>query len=194
MYQAKNPYSEPGEKLQLDYAPLQMQPSGFEQVDLSPLEEKAAGLESAAKLSNSDTPSKKTGNGQNIGQNALNNADQGMAFLANEYNNFTNVSGSSKESTKQTINSTVSGASLGLSIGGPWGALIGAVVGAGAGIIDSGHDNQVRIEEADKFHRDMLQERKAQRKRDYQMSKGEQVSKAEGNNVGSQSKFINRYS
>lgn len=190
MYQAENPYSSVKPKPQLGFAPMQINPQPIKEVDLSSLEEKAAGLESEQDRLNTDNPGSKP----QIGKNALSNADGIASFALNEYNNFQNVSGSSNESRNQAVSSTLKGASLGLQVGGPWGALVGAVVGAGAGIIDANRDNKTRIKEADQYHKDLLAERKAQRKKEYQLSKGEQTSNAQGNILGLQENFINRYS
>lgn len=192
MYQADNPYNPPEKKAQLNYAPMQINPTPIKQVDLSSLEEKADGLKSAQEFTGKNNAASAV-KGSGIGKKALNNADGIAAFASKEYNNMSIISGSSDESRNQAVGSTLEGASLGFQVAGPWGALVGAVIGAGVGIADANHDNKIRIKESDRYHKDLLAERKAQRRKEYQLSKGEQASNAKGNILGLQEDFTNRY-
>lgn len=180
----QNPY-DLEEKVQTGFRPVLLQPNTIEKVDLSPLEE-------MTKNNDSDMPSPGF-DAKAVGDKIKGNAADIVQFGVNRYNDFKTISPSSDASTAQTIKTGVEGAALGLKIGGPVGAIAGGLLGTGLGMIDSKSDKRKRIEALDNQHREMLEDRKAKRKRDYQLSQGKQASNAEYGIMQNQSKFINRY-
>jgi len=125
-----------------------------------------------------------------FGKSVLNNAGNIANFGMEEYANFKNVSGSTKESQNQMLGTTLKGAQLGLSIGGPWGAAIGAVGGAIIGGVDLKADQKKRVENEDKKNKAELDKAKAYRKNIYNMQQGEQITAVE---YGTQEKYYNPY-
>ena len=182
MDKVTNPYQQ--KPVNLGYQPLKLEPVNFEQIDLS-------GLQPSKTL---DIPETGENSDFKLGDSALKNAGGIMKFGAQQYNNFTDVSRSSKESTGQTIQSGMSGAALGMQVAGPIGGAVGGAIGVGLGLLDSSADTKKRIEETDNEMRELFEERKARRKHDYKLSQGQKTSAAEGSVLGQQNKFINRYS
>lgn len=180
----ENPYAAPQKKLDLNYRPVNLDPQKIEPIDLSVL---------SAPDQDAEVPTTPE-SGKEFGENVLKNADGIMKFGAQQFNNFNTQSRSSKESKAQTVASGAQGASLGMQIAGPWGAAAGAVVGTGLGLLDAGNDTKKRIEEDDEEFRNMLAQRKEDRKQSYELSQGKSQSRSEGAIRSKQNQFINRYS
>lgn len=128
-----------------------------------------------------------------IAGNLASGAGEILNFGAEQYANFQNTAASTKESQSQMIAGTMKGAQVGMSVGGPWGAAIGGVAGATMGFIDLKRDQKERVRQGDTEHSEMLDRTQQDRKRTYQVQKGEQASAMAMNTYGKQEKFYNPY-
>lgn len=131
------------------------------------------------------------GNDVSFGEKLKANASGIANFGLQQYANFQNTAASTKESKMQTLGSAASGAALGLAVGGPIGAGAGAIIGGGLGLLDMKRDQNKRVEQGDREHRDKIGNRIAERKRSYYTSQGENMGNME--NSFSNQKYYNPY-
>jgi hypothetical protein len=123
--------------------------------------------------STEEAPKEKEKPSNFLGTQGQNEGGSIMGLVQNVATTATTKTTSAAQGASNILNTTMSGAQAGMAVGGPW----GATIGAGAGLIYSGIDTAMDMQDARRDERNNYkQERellKTKREQDYKMQEGE---------------------